>query len=223
MSDEAEAQPEGGSSSRLMAVLLTVLGVLVVATAVVVGHAWGSGSKDAPSFPTSSSVDAGFASDMSTHHQQAITMAGYVRDNSSDPAVRTIALDIETSQLGQEGEMLGWLDTWGLVRNSNDKMAWMAGHAHVSANGLMPGMATPAQLEKLLSLRGKAMDVLFLQLMIHHHQGGVVMAQYAAEHAQESYVRNTAQSMYLAQSNEIVQMEQLLRQLGGEPLPPPAN
>jgi len=124
---------------------------------------------------------------------------------------------------GSRVEMLGWLDTWGLVRNSNDKMAWMAGHAHVSANGLMPGMATPAQLEKLLSLRGKAMDVLFLQLMIHHHQGGVVMAQYAAEHAQESYVRNTAQSMYLAQSNEIVQMEQLLRQLGGEPLPPPAN
>jgi len=221
MSDEAEAQAEGGSPSRLIAVLLTILALLAVAAGVAVGHVWGADSKHTPSFPSASSVDAGFASDMSTHHQQAITMAGYVRDNSTDPAVKTIGLDIETSQLGQLGEMQGWLDTWGLVRTSNDKMAWMAGHAHLSANGLMPGMATPAQLEKLLTLHGKALDLLFLQLMIHHHQGGVVMAQYAAEHASESYVRNSAQSMFAAQSNEIVQMEQLLRQLGGTPLPPP--
>jgi uncharacterized protein (DUF305 family) len=75
----------------------------------------------------------------------------------------------------------------------------------------------------LLSLHGKALDLLFLQLMIHHHQGGVVMANYAATHASESYVRDAANSMYIAQSSEIVQMEQLLRQLGGTPLPPPAT
>lgn len=223
MSDEAEAQAEGGSPSRLIAVLLTILALLAVAAGVAVGHVWGADSKHTPSFPSASSVDAGFASDMSTHHQQAITMAGYVRDNSTNTAVKTVAFDIETAQLGQEGEMLGWLDTWGLVRNSNDKMAWMAGHAHVSADGLMPGMATAAQMNKLLSLHGKALDVLFLQLMIHHHQGGVVMAKYAAQHATESYVRNTAQSMYVAQSNEIVQMEQLLAQLGGTELAPPAS
>lgn len=224
MSDEAEFEAtSAGPSRRLMAVLLTILAVTALAAAVAVGHVWGADSKHTTSFPSASSVDAGFASDMSTHHQQAITMAGYVRDNSTNTAVKTVAFDIETAQLGQEGEMLGWLDTWGLVRNSNDKMAWMAGHAHVSADGLMPGMATAAQMNKLLSLHGKALDVLFLQLMIHHHQGGVVMAKYAAQHATESYVRNTAQSMYVAQSNEIVQMEQLLAQLGGTELAPPAS
>ena len=93
----------------------------------------------------------------------------------------------------------------------------------VSANGLMPGMATPAQMAKLQTLHGKAMDILFLQLMIHHHQGGVAMAQYAAQHAQEAYVRNLAGHMVAAQSTEIIEMEQMLRQLGGTPLPPPAS
>jgi uncharacterized protein (DUF305 family) len=158
---------------------------------------------------------------MSTHHQQAITMAGYTRDHTDDPAIKLLAYDIETQQYFQVGEMQGWLDTWGLSRNNPDQMAWMAGHSHVQPDGLMPGMATPAQMSRLESSQGRALDLLFLQLMIHHHQGGLPMAQYAQEHAGEAYVRNLAQSMINAQSSEIVSMEQMLRQLGGTPLPPP--
>jgi uncharacterized protein (DUF305 family) len=230
-SDSATGEPPSdddapvavGSSRGLVRTLLSVIVVAVVAAALSVGYVWGNDSKHTAYVPAANSVDAGFASDMSMHHQQAITMASYVRDNSTNPSVKLIAYDIETSQSGQQGEMLGWLDTWGLVRNSNTTMAWMAGHAHVSATGLMPGMATPTQLNRLLASHGAAMDLLFLQLMIHHHQGGVVMAQYAATHAKLGYVRTTAQAMYLEQSSEIVQMEQLLRQLGGTPLPPPAD
>ena len=82
----------------------------------------------------------------------------------------------------------------------------------------MPGMATPAEINQLESLHGTALDIDFLQLMIRHHQGGMPMAQYAAEHA-EAYVRDLAQAMVKAQSSEIIPMEQLLRQLGGIPLP----
>ena len=65
-------------------------------------------------------MDAGFAWDMSTHHQQAITMAGYTRDNTDDPAIKVLAYDIETSQYFQVGEKQGWLDTWGLPRESTN-------------------------------------------------------------------------------------------------------
>ena len=61
-------------------------------------------------------------------------------------------------------------------------MKWM-GHADAVHNGLMPGMATDAQMKRLQSLHGNALDVFFLQLMIHHHQGGIPMARYAAAHA----------------------------------------
>jgi uncharacterized protein (DUF305 family) len=59
--------------------------------------------------------------------------------------------------------------------------------------------------------------------MIHHHQGGLSMMQYAEQHASKAYVQNAAQKMEQAQSTEIVAMEQLLRQLGGTPLPAPAS
>jgi uncharacterized protein (DUF305 family) len=62
----------------------------------------------------------------------------------------------------------------------------------------------------------------FLQLMLHHHQGGIPMAQWAASHAQEAYVRNAAQKMVTGQSAEVLLMEQLLRERGASPLPPPS-
>jgi uncharacterized protein (DUF305 family) len=206
-------------SRRLVVTLAAIISVAALAAAVAIGHVWGrDGSSSSPS---TSSVDAGFARDMSIHHQQAITMAGYTRDNTDDAAVKVLAYDIETSQYFQVGEMQGWLDTWGLSRENAVAMAWMAGHSHVSSDGLMPGMATAAQMTKLETLHGNPLDILFLQLMIHHHQGGIPMAKYAQQHASEKYVRDLAQSMINAQSGEIVLMEQMLRKLGASPLPAP--
>jgi uncharacterized protein (DUF305 family) len=213
------------SNRRLRRILIAVMAVAALVAVVAGSFYWGTKvAPDNNAMPTVNSVDAGFARDMATHHQQAVTMAGYVRDNPSNRNVANLAYDIETSQMIQLGEMTGWLDTWGISRTSGTPMSWMpGGHHMVSAGGLMPGMATPAQMAKLQTLHGKAMDILFLQLMIRHHQGGVEMARYATQHAQEPYVRTLAGHMLAAQSTEIIEMEQLLRQLGGTPLPPPAQ
>jgi len=222
--DERETQTEAGGNTRLVTSLVAVMAVALAAVAVAGGYFWGSKSDSSGvTLPKASSVDAGFARDMATHHQQAITMAGYVRDNSTDPAVVTLAYDIETSQYIQFGEMQGWLDVWGLSRNGPAPMSWMPGHHHIGANGLMPGMATPDQMTRLMSLHGKALDILFLQLMINHHLGGTPMARYAVEHASQLYVRNLAQSILNTQIPEVTQMEQMLRKRGGAPLSPPQD
>lgn len=217
-----DEEPETVPPRRPLVVLVAVLAVALLAIAGTVGWLIGNSGSSGSSTPSESSVDAGFARDMSTHHTQAINMANYTRDATSDPAIQILARDIETEQYFQVGEMQGWLDAWGLSRSSTlPVMSWMGGSDHLQADGQMPGMASPAQMNQLENLKGKALDVFFLQLMIHHHQGGLPMAQYAAEHAQSDYVRNLAQKMAQAQSNEIVQMEQMLRQLGASPLPPP--
>jgi uncharacterized protein (DUF305 family) len=212
-------RPPGGSL-RTVLVVASVVSLLAVSGALgyLVGH---RGS----STPGAKSVDAGFAWDMSTHHLQAVTMAGYTRDHTSDSSIRLLAYDIETSQFNQVGEMRGWLEVWGLpVSNPNSPMAWMAGsgHDHVQSNGLMPGMASPDEVNKLQSMTGTALDVYFLQLMLRHHQGGLPMAQWAAKHASTAYARNAAQKMADSQSGEIVLMEQLLRERGASPLTPPS-
>ncbi len=205
---------------RLRRALLVVIAVAVLAIGVTAG--WIAGNRDTASTVTDSSVDAGFARDMSAHHAQAVQMAGYARDHTSDQSIKLLAYDIETAQYFELGEMQGWLDNWRLSRNSaRPVMSWMAGHDHVEANGLMPGMATPAEIDKLETMTGKPLDVYFLQLMLRHHQGGVPMAKYAAEHAKEPYVRNLATKMYTNQSKEIIQMERVLRERGASPLPAP--
>lgn len=223
--EQLDSVETGPPRTRRPVVLLVAL--IAVAALVIAGTAgWliGNGSSGSNGTVRESSVDAGFARDMSTHHTQATVMAGYTRDHTSDPAIKLLAYDIETEQYFQIGEMQGWLDSWGLSRSSSvPVMAWMAGHDHVEADGLMPGMATQAQMNKLETLTGKQLDIFFLQLMIHHHQGGLPMAQYAAQHATLPYVRNLAAKMYQAQSNEVIQMEQLLRQRGAVPLPAPTE
>jgi uncharacterized protein (DUF305 family) len=217
-----EAEVVEAPRSTLRVVLLAIIVAALLLVAGTVGWLIRGGSS--ASVPGATSVDAGFAQDMAIHHTQAVTMAGYERDNTSSSQLRVLAFDIETSQQFQIGEMQGWLDTWGLSRNDPHPMAWM-GHDHMAmqANGLMPGMATPPQMTKLEKSHGKALDILFLQLMIRHHQGGIPMARYAQQHAQEPFVRNLAAQMVNAQSAEIVQMEQILRQLGGTTLPAPTE
>lgn len=217
--DDRDVQPAGASGLRTS--LLAVLAACALVIAAALG--WAVGNRSSSVAPVSV-VDIGFAQDMSTHHKQAVTMANYERDNTTDPALHLVALDIESEQQYQVGEMQGWLNSWNVSTNSTSPMAWM-GHDHMSMGGgaLMPGMATPAQLTRLESLKGRRLNVFFLQLMIHHHQGGVPMARYAAAHASTAYVRRLADTIVTAQSAEIVQMERTLRQLGGQPLPAPAQ
>jgi uncharacterized protein (DUF305 family) len=176
--DDLEATDEPRVRPPLTVVLMCVLATAVLAIAATAG--WlaadrgGSGSAI-----DDSSVDAGFARDMSTHHTQAVIMAGYTRDHTSDPSIELLAYDIETSQYFELGQMQGWLDSWGLPRGTHrTSMAWMAGHSHSLPGGLMPELATPAQMDSLERLTGRALDIDFLQMMIHHHQGAIPMAQY---------------------------------------------
>lgn len=68
--------------------------------------------------PAETSVDVGFARDMSIHHQQAVEMSFIVRDRTSDEDVRRLAYDIINTQANQRGMMLGWLEMWGRAKSS---------------------------------------------------------------------------------------------------------
>ena len=216
--DEAAAPGRG-----LRLVLLTVIAVAVLVIAGAAGYVIRGDGSSGTSSAAPTSIDVGFAQDMATHHVQAVTMAGYERDTSTNSTLKTLAFDIETSQEMQVGEMQGWLDQWGKSRNNPNQMAWMGTGMGIGPTALMPGMATEAQMTKLETLHGKALDIFFLQLMIHHHQGGLEMETYARDHATNASVVRLAANMYSTQSNELVQMEQLLRQLGGTPLPAPSH
>ncbi len=190
--------------------------------------------------PASNSAAVGFAQDMSTHHSQGAEMATVALTNATDPQVRSLAYDILTQQTNQIGQMQSWLMRWDYpLDNPNTAMSWMSGegHAHSGSMGqmtsgqmvagdgvstpLMPGMATSAEMTKLRTLRGSAVDLDFLQLMLRHHQGGLDMMRYAADsdHVSESYVRDLAQQMINIQTSEADTLAKMISERGGTPLP----
>ena len=84
----------------------------------------------------------------------------------------------------------------------------------------MPGLATDAQMDRLAKAKGRDAAALFLAMMSRHHQGGVHMARYAAEHGKDHIMRRLAGSMARNQSTEIVEYSQTRRRLG---LPVPSG
>lgn len=209
---------------------LLVCAALTILVGALLGGAllgaWVTSRSTAELPPTSSSVEAGFLRDMQTHHAQAVQMSVIVRERSSDPEIRTLALDVELSQQQQIGQMYGWLAQWGLTQTiANSPMLWMRDdepggdphapdHAMKSADG-MPGMATSADLTRLRALRDRDAERLYLQLMIPHHEGGVAMAEYAAKNSAQPLVRNLAQRILEAQSAEVRVLKAMLADRGG--------
>lgn len=201
MADEQRSQ-----TTRRRLPLGLQAGIVLAFVAVAAGIAsilW----QPEPGPPGDASAEAGFARDMSTHHAQAVDMALTIRDRTEDERLRQFAIDIVLTQQAQIGMMAGWLQLWELRPTGYEPpMAWM-GHDNHSSGGssgvLMPGMATPQQLAELQSLPVDEAEILFLQLMIAHHLGGVDMARALLERSDNDVVVNLAQSIIDGQQAEI--------------------
>jgi uncharacterized protein (DUF305 family) len=162
--------------------------------------------------PGTDSAEAGFARDMIVHHGQAVQMAEIVRDKTQSDDIRLLAADISLTQQGQIGIMQGWLGVWGLpITGEKPAMAWM-GHP---TEGLMPGMATPEEITRLSQLPPDRADVLFLRLMIAHHEAAIPMAQAVLKRTDEPEVRQLAKSIESSQKAEIQNMKAMVEKKVG--------
>lgn len=179
--------------------------------------------------PVLDATEIGFAQDMTAHHQQAIQMVQRL-DPGVDPQVSRLAQQIDQSQRVEIGTMLGWLRLANAAPTADRPMAWMAAdmaaaHHHsmsttsTAAPPAMPGMATMAELDRLSAARGHDAEVLFLQLMYRHHQGGIAMARAADQQIASGPVKEQARAMLVAQSQETGLIALMLNQRGAQPLP----
>lgn len=93
----------------------------------------------------------------------------------------------------------------------------------------MMGMASREQVDELQTLPVAEAEVAFLQLMIRHHQGGVMMAQEALRQTVRPEVVRLAEAIANGQQSEIEYMQGLLKQRGAaipdplEPMDMPAH
>lgn len=213
---EPGPRPAIGGSGRLLPLSLTALAALLAG--VLLG--W---LVFAPHHPDGDSPEAGFARDMSEHHAQAVEMSLLTLQRADSRDVAALAYDIATSQQNQIGQMEAWLRVWDLpTARSGARMEWMAEHeahaAHAEPEGdaPMPGMATSEEMQQLREADGREAEILFLQLMITHHESGVTMAQAAYDLSAEAEVSRIALAMVRAQESEIAAMTAMLEERGAE-------
>jgi uncharacterized protein (DUF305 family) len=221
-----DAAPRAARGGRIAVLVAAGVALIVVA---VVAFSIGRLSSLGVATPGDRSADAGFSRDMQVHHLQGVEMAMIIRGISDADDMQHLSYDLATTQAQQAGQMYGWLEEWGLPQFSAEPMAWMTegGHAHAgdtgasgdtdatgSANGsaeaVMPGMATEAQLDELRNSTGVEAERLFLELMIVHHLGAVEMAEAALELADTTVVLRLADSIVRSQEAEISLMENML-------------
>ena len=203
--------------------------VAAVLVALIVGLCGGvlyaSRLLQQPTLPGDASLEAGFARDMQAHHGQAVEMALLIRDRSTDPAIGQLALDIMLTQQQQQGQMYGWLSSWGLQQSSSAApMGWMSqdhGSGHMMTEGaeqpVMPGMATDEQIARLTAAGGVEAERVFLELMVRHHEGGVQMAEAAVDRTARPEVQRLAEAIITSQTAEVVALQDLLDARGGPP------
>ena len=197
---------------------LTLVAVAALAVGVLLGFGVGW-LVPRLTAPGDDSAEAGFARDMSSHHAQAVEMALLAYRNGENPGVRQLGYDIATVQQAQIGVMQTWLRDWGLSpTGSRPRMAWMPDGQQSLENGLMPGMATPQQLEQLRNAKGRDFDVLFSQLMLRHHLGGIHMVDGVLSETSDGEVRGLAEGMKAGQTKEVKILQDLLTDLNAKPL-----
>ncbi|MFB9235432.1 DUF305 domain-containing protein [Plantactinospora siamensis] len=194
----------GGRRFGLLALLLAVVAGLLI------GYA-GGWLTPRLTQPGDGSAEAGFARDMSAHHAQAVEMGMIAFQNAVSPDVRTMGGDIATGQQAQIGIMQTWLKDWRLEpTGSQPVMAWMPDGAAAVKDGLMPGMATPEQMAQLRAAKGRQVDILFCQLMINHHLGGIHMVDAILAKTHDKQVIDVAQAMKTTQQADINNLTDLL-------------
>jgi uncharacterized protein (DUF305 family) len=211
------------STHRLV---LTLVAAWIVTSTAACGRA-----------PGDDSAEAGFARDMATHHAQAVEMGFLLRDATRDERLRTLAADIIVTQSAQRGMFMGWLQEWKLPQAApGPRMAWMDAGGLVAPTPehdmsgahtmpgmppmlLMPGMASDAELDTLRRANGRDAEVLFLQLMIRHHEGGVLMARALLAQSRRDDVVTLVRGIESSQMGEIKTMAGMLTALDAQPYP----
>ena len=172
------------------------------------GHMPGMG----PSGPMSSGgsmmsnfndADVTFATDMITHHRQAVEMAQLAATRAKSPEVKDLAASIESAQGPEIQTMSGWLRSWGHA--VPEEMTGM------DMSGSMPGMMSMEDMTMLQGLSGTSFDHKFLQMMIAHHRGAIEMARTEQSDGNNSETKALAAQIQEAQTAEISQMQGLLK------------
>lgn len=137
-----------------------------------------------------------FLEGMLPHHQEAIDTAKEVMARGgSTPEIKKLAQDIVVAQEKEITMMKGWYQSW-------------YGTAYVA-----DPKAYKPMMRDLSKLSGAALDKVFLEDMVMHHMGAVMMAQSVKPYISHKEITELAKAIIESQTKEITFMKLLLEKI----------
>jgi uncharacterized protein (DUF305 family) len=149
--------------------------------------------------------------DMIMHHAQAVEMTALIDSHTENKELRSLGARISHSQSDEIKFMKRWLTA--REEPTAPAMHHMPGMDMSSHEMLMPGMLTAKQMDALRNAKGEEFDQLFLNGMIQHHNGALVMVKDLFDTAgagQDAELFNFATDVDSGQRAEIKIMQSML-------------
>jgi uncharacterized protein (DUF305 family) len=145
----------------------------------------------------SAPYDLQFIDTMIHHHQGAVDMAKMIDGKTQNAELIKFGKQIVADQEKEISQMKEWREKWfkGAPRAMNMEM---------------PGMADSMKMDmsKLSSAKDKAFDVLFIEMMIPHHDGAITMGREALPKSEKPEIITLANQIIKAQEAEIKMMNE---------------
>ncbi|QZZ20031.1 DUF305 domain-containing protein [Leptothermofonsia sichuanensis E412] len=155
--------------------------------------------------PKDEFFDLRFIDGMIPHHEGAVLMAQEALQKSSRPEIRTLAKAIINVQQKEIRLLQGWRKDW-YPNAGQEPVMW-----HSDMNHMMPmtrEMRSAMMMARDLGLADDQFDRRFIEAMVPHHEGALVMAQAALEKSDRPEIRQMAADILSSQQQEIAQMRQ---------------
>jgi uncharacterized protein (DUF305 family) len=136
-----------------------------------------------------------FIEEMIPHHQEAIDTANLLVTKGDNPEMKKLAQSIVDGQQKQINDMKTWYKNWYGVDYKDD------------------GTYKPMMRSNLASLSGTALDRAFLEDMINHHMGALMMGQTVVPNLQHQELVDLVKNIAETQSSEVITMRILQKQI----------
>lgn len=155
--------------------------------------------------PADESFDLRFIDAMMLHHQGAVEMAEEAVQKSDRPEIQTLAQEIIAAQQVEIDQMQQWRQAW--YPDAGDVPVMY----HAEMGHMMPmsqEMKSSMMMSMDLGAADEEFDRRFIDAMIPHHEGALVMAEEALQKSDRPKIQQLAQAILDTQQVEIDQMQQ---------------
>jgi uncharacterized protein (DUF305 family) len=147
--------------------------------------------------PADASYDLRFIDGMIPHHEGGVVMAKEALEKSKRPEIKKLANEIIKAQDQEINSLKQWRKAW-YASSPKEPQAWHSQMKHMMA--MSPEQIQAMRMDMDLGAADGEFDLRFLNGMIPHHQGAVMMAKDA--------FKKLAQAIISSQTAEIKQMQQ---------------